>query len=128
MLILDRALDPLIDRRDVLAMCHNNLSSTLHGTLDTLTLQQVENLRVMNANRSLTAELIDLAGQLKDHELDDIQDAALLARLRASEADAKEARRQYRIIKGVVGGLIASSGVDWAKNEQLRSLVLDAED
>jgi Centromere protein H (CENP-H) len=109
-------------------MCHSNLSAALHHTLDALTLEEVENLRIMEENRTLAADLFQLAAQLKEHEPDDLHDTDLRDRLNTAEADAREARRQYRFIKGVVGGVIAGSGIDWARDEQLRDLVLDAED
>lgn len=109
-------------------MCHNNLAVALSSTSDALTLVQAENMQLVLDNRATAAELMDLAGQLKDHSLADLRDTRLLESLQAAEAQAKEARRQFRIVKGVVSGVVAGSGIDWAGDEQLRNLVLDAED
>jgi len=37
------------------------------------------------------------------------------------------AKKRWRIMKSVVAAIIAGSGVDWARNNDLRNLVLDEE-
>ncbi len=44
------------------------------------------------------------------------------------EGDVSNARKEWRIWKSVVGGIIAGSGVDWAADAKLLEVVMDEED
>jgi hypothetical protein len=43
----------------------------------------------------------------------------------AAERDEREARRKWRIMKGLVAGVVVGSGVQWVEDEELVELVLD---
>ena len=50
------------------------------------------------------------------------------ARLTGTEDEVKVAREKRRILKSVLASIIAGSGVDWTREEDLTNLVLDDED
>lgn len=43
------------------------------------------------------------------------------------EADVKASKQRWRVMKGVAGGIIVGSGVDWVQDDELRDAVLDPE-
>lgn len=72
--------------------------------------------------------MIDLAYDLDDIRTGDIDDLDVKQQITGLEADVRLSRQRWRLMKGVVSGLIAGSGVNWAGDEKLQSLVLDEED
>lgn len=69
-----------------------------------------------------------LAGKLKAQEIADTNDPELRRRIENVRNDTKESQGRWRIMKSVVAAIIAGSGIDWARDEDLRELVLDDED
>ncbi|KAK8246886.1 hypothetical protein HDK90DRAFT_24130 [Phyllosticta capitalensis] len=53
---------------------------------------------------------------------------ALKEELEAAEREMRDARRRWRVMKGVAAGVVVGSGVDWAEDEGLRGLVMGADD
>lgn len=53
---------------------------------------------------------------------------ALKKELEAAEREMRDARRRWRVMKGVAAGVVVGSGVDWAEDEGLRGLVMGADD
>lgn len=72
--------------------------------------------------------MLDLAGKLKAQNIDEIDDPELRTQLDDLRGDIKESKARWRIMKSVVAAIIAGSGVDWARDGDLRDLVLDEED
>lgn len=86
-----------------------------------------ENMRAMEKNRALTATLFALAKEVqaqRDEVTNDLRFCAQLDGLRNVAAIAKQ---RWRIMKSVVAAVVAGSGVDWARDDTLRDLVLDEE-
>lgn len=123
-----RALHPLIDQRDILAMAQANLSNRLQSTSNTLTATETENFKAMRRNRELAAILLDLAGRLKAQDISSISDADTRLQLESMRQDTRESKRQFRIMKSLIGAVVAGSGIDWATDDELRELVLDHEE
>ena len=80
----------------------------------------------MQQNRELTTKILALTKKTKQGNAEDIRDPELQAQLKQLQQETRESRKQYRIIKSVVSGMISASGVDWADHE-LQELVLDDE-
>ena len=125
---LARALHPLVDERDLLSIAQTNLSTRLQLTTNALTLAQTENIKAAKENRELAATLWSLTDQLKKRDIESINDPEVKQQLEGLQAETKESKQQYRVMKGLVGGVVAASGVDWAADDELRDIVLDAED
>ena len=123
-----RALHPLIDCRDVTSMAHANLTTQLRKTLDTLTSTETENILAMRKNRELLSTLMELCQELKKHEPPANEDPEFQAQTSKLQRTAKLSKQRWRIMKSVVAGVVAGSGLDWARDEDLRDLVLDDED
>lgn len=87
-----------------------------------------ETMVVHRHNRELTATMLELTDKLQHHNIPAIHDGELRSQLEELSVDVKESRRRYRIMKSLLAAVVANSGVDWARNDQLRELVLDAEE
>ena len=111
-----------------MSIAHTNVATSLHSTSKSITLTEAENLRAMNKNRDLTEKLLDLTGRLKTQVTKDIHDSELLNQLKRVEEDAQTARTRWKVMKSVVSAVIVGSGIDWARNTDLQSLVIDDED
>ena len=122
-----RALHPLIDRRDTLAIAHTNLASTLQTLLKEVAMLSAENIRTTEKNRALTVTLLDLAKKVQAQEDEVTKDPECGAHFDQARNDACTARQRWRMMKSVVAAVVAGSGVDWARDDSLRDLVLDAE-
>lgn len=123
----ERALHPLIDRRDTLEIAHTNLSSTLQTLLKEAAMLSADNIRAMEKNRALTATLLVLAKKVQAQRDEIMMDPRFSAQLDGLRIDAATARQRWRIMKSVVAAVIAGSGVNWARDDTLRDLVLDDE-
>jgi hypothetical protein len=126
----ERALLPLLLRRDELAIKHTNLSASLASTISTLKATESQNMIAMHENQALTAELLSMAAEMKSVKTEDIQDSKLREQVRKLEEDVRRQKTRWRIIKNVLSAVIVGSGLDWAGNEELRAVVLmdDEED
>ncbi|KAL1968318.1 hypothetical protein VTN77DRAFT_1847 [Rasamsonia byssochlamydoides] len=123
----ERALLSLIHRRDLLSLIHENLENAQAATLEALSNAEVDNLRVTKRNQELVRTLLDLTRQESSWR-NQVTDARLKAQMEEVEADRKKKRAKRDVIKGVVSAVIVGSGIDWARNDTLRELVLDESD
>ena len=124
----ERTLKPLLNRRDALEIASANLSSSLQSILQQTRQLQVEGERAKAGNRPLAAEMLTLTKQLNDRKDRVKGQPKLDAALGKAREEADTAVRQWRIMKSVVSAIITGSGVNWAEDDVLRDLVLDAED
>ena len=86
-----------------------------------------ENIRAMEKNRALTATLLELTGKIQAQQDRISEDSECSAQLEKARDDARTARQRWRMMKSVVAAIVAGSGVDWARDDSLRDLVLDEE-
>ncbi len=121
---LSRLLFPLLSRRDVLSLVNENLANRVAATQESLSSAEVENRKVTRKNQELVQVLLELTNKA-EAQREDIGDGELKDRLEALERENKSRRARWRTLKDVVGSVIVGSGVDWARNEELCSLVMD---
>ncbi|KUL91916.1 hypothetical protein ZTR_01201 [Talaromyces verruculosus] len=120
----ERALLPLVNRRDVLSLVYENLANTRTATVEALSNAEVENLRLMEQNKGLASELLELTAQETSWR-NRVDDEAVIAQMEDIEQEYKKTRAQRDTIKSVISALVVGSGVDWARDDRLRNLVLD---
>jgi cytochrome c-type biogenesis protein CcmH/NrfG len=122
---LHRDLLPLIEKRD-----ESSINVAKHATevafiRNDLTEVESETARVIRRNVKLTSTLFELAEQVKQKEASRLDDEETQDQIRRLEAVMKASRQRWRVIKGVASGVVAGSGVDWARDARLREVVLD---
>ncbi|KAL2000365.1 hypothetical protein VTN02DRAFT_3215 [Thermoascus thermophilus] len=121
----ERALVPLIHRRDLLSLIHENLATAHAATLEALSDAEVENTHLTQRNRELVRTLLELTRHDDARWREEIEDADLRAQLAALEADYGKRRARWETLKGIASAAVVGSGVDWARDDRLRELVLD---
>lgn len=86
---------------------------------------QSDTARVIRKNVALTATLFELAEEVKQKQASRLDDEETQEEIRRLEGVMKASRQRWRVIKGVASGVVAGSGVDWARDAKLREVVLD---
>lgn len=125
---LERRLLPLIIERDSLSMVYSVLSTQVQTANSRLATLEQENVAAIAENKALAREMLELANELKAEKVEEVEDARLRKQLEKLEDEVKKARIEWRVMKSLVAGIVAGSGVDWASDPKLLSLVLDEED
>ena len=125
---LERRLAPLIHERDVLGLTDSHLSSKLAGLQQRFTALEAEMVKLNEENRALAATLVEIADQMKDQTVDELDDTRLTTRLEGLDDEIRNARRRWRVMKSLVKGVVVGSGVEWDKRADLLEVVLDDED
>lgn len=122
----DRALLPLVNRRDVLALALENLTSAHDLVLKQLSNVEVENVQINRNNQELVRQLLELTKHDSSwrEKLEDSQ----LSQLEELEVDMKARKAQWETIKNIASAMVVGSGLDWADDDMLRALVLDESD
>lgn len=80
---------------------------------------------MIRQNVQLTSTLFELAEEVKQKQASRLDDEETQDEIRRLEEAMKTSRRRWRVMKGVASGVVAGSGVDWARDEKLRNVVLD---
>lgn len=117
-----------MERRDDVAISVAKQSAQSATVRDDLTKVQSETLRVSRRNVDLTAELLELTEDVKRNKAAPLDDPRIQREVKALEDEVRSSRQRWRVVKGVASGVVAGSGVDWARDDVLRDIVLDPED
>ena len=153
-----KRLLPLINDRDILSMLQTNLAEHLVelSTVTAETSRDV--MLVNKENEDLGASLQKLIKTEKDEvkrveealiaeqsegegedsmNVDRVEDktsdgnartASYAERVRKVTEELDDAERERRMYKGIARGLVTNSGIDWARDDELRELVMDDEE
>lgn len=70
---------------------------------------------------------MDLTEQTKAQRIVAINDSNLIDHAEQSKLDHEIAKKLWRTMKSVVAAIIAGSGINWARNSELKRLVLEEE-
>lgn len=109
-------------------MAQTNLSAQLHSTSNVLTMTKSQNIMALEKNRKLTATLMEVTSHMKAQRVSAINESKLRTQLEKFQDDSKIAKKRWKIMKSLVAAVIVGSGVDWARNEELRQVVIDEEE
>lgn len=121
------ALLRLVNRRDVLALAHENLSSAHDLVMKQLSNLEVENLQINRENQELVRQLLEITKQDSSWR-DKLEDANLASQLDDLEADQKTRKARWDTMKNIASAIVVGSGLNWADDDTLRALVLDESD
>ncbi|KAH1496273.1 hypothetical protein KXX25_000747 [Aspergillus fumigatus] len=123
----ERALLPLVNRRDVLSLAHENLMNAHNATLRELSNLEVQNLELHQRNQELARQLLESAKD-DDSWREALDDDDLKAQLEQLEADRKKSKSRWEVMKSVASAIVVGSGVNWAEDDELTALVIDESD
>ncbi|KAI1128261.1 centromere protein H (CENP-H)-domain-containing protein [Nemania abortiva] len=123
---IERDLLPLLTDRDAATSTLAPQNNEYHSLLSDLTDVEIRSLQLGRENVALAERLLDLAKETDQGRAEflssDSEYAAEIARL---DAEVKDSRRRWRVVKGTASAIIAGSGVNWARDVELRDIVLD---
>ncbi|KAH0499214.1 hypothetical protein TgHK011_006420 [Trichoderma gracile] len=125
---IERDLFPYIEQRDETSISVAKHADSMAKLSRDLTSVQVQSIRVCRDNVKLTAQVFELAEQAKQRKAVRLDDPDVQREMDKLTREVKASRQRWKVMKGVASGIVAGSGVDWAADEELRSIVLDPED
>jgi len=125
---VERDLLPYIQQRDEVAISVAKIASQTGDLRGQATQAQSETHRALRRNVELAAEVMNLVGQVKERKAGYMGDEKVQREIRQLEGQLKSSRQRWWVMKGITSGVVAGSGVDWARDEALRDLVLDPEE
>ncbi|PLB40744.1 centromere protein H [Aspergillus candidus] len=123
----ERTLLPLLNRRDMLSLAHENLNSAHSATVRNLSTAEVENRQLHKKNGELVQELLEITKD-DDSWMERLEDDELKAQLEQQKSDYKKSKAKWDTVKNLVSAIVVGSGVDWAADDALAGLVLDESD
>ncbi|KGO36905.1 Centromere protein Cenp-H [Penicillium expansum] len=123
----ERALLCLVNRRDVLALAHENLASAHDLVMRQLSNLEVKNLQINRENQELVRQLLELTKEDSSWR-EKLEDPELLSQLDRFETDLKTRKAQWETMKSIASAVVVASGLNWADDDILRALVLDESD
>ncbi|EKJ79766.1 hypothetical protein FPSE_00046 [Fusarium pseudograminearum CS3096] len=124
---IERELLPFIERRDEASVSVARQASQTNEVWKALTTAQSDTLRKSRENVTLAAELFELADQAKLKKRVPPNNSKMIEEQERLEAEVNASKQKWRVMKGVAGGIIVGSGVDWVQDDELRDVVLDPE-
>ncbi|KAI3332291.1 centromere protein H (CENP-H)-domain-containing protein [Xylariaceae sp. AK1471] len=123
---IERDLLPLLIARDATSSTLASQNTELHSLLTDLTDVESRSLRLSRENVALAERLLDFAKQTDQGKAEILAgDSEHVAEIAGLEAEVKTSRQRWRVLKGTTSAIVAGSGVDWARDAELRDMVLD---
>jgi Centromere protein H (CENP-H) len=127
---LEQRLLPLLHERDILSLTLSHLSNDLSTSQSQLYALESKLRDTNEGNRVLVKEMLRLAEATKSEvKIEDVADETVRERLEELEREVSKARRKYRVMRGLVRGVVVGSGIDWVRSDggRWRAVVLDNE-
>ncbi|KAL6868617.1 centromere protein H (CENP-H) domain-containing protein [Trichoderma novae-zelandiae] len=125
---IERDLFPYIQQRDETSISVARHADSMTELRRDLASVQVQSIRVCRDNVKLTTQVFELAEQAKQHKAVRLDNPDVQREMGKLTREVKASRQRWKVMKGVASGIVAGSGVDWAADEELRTIVLDPED
>ncbi|ETS86914.1 hypothetical protein PFICI_00742 [Pestalotiopsis fici W106-1] len=85
-------------------------------------------LQLSRQNVDLASQVLSLAGEAEERKAAAVEDTEQAEEIAQLEQEVKASRQRWRVMKATASAIVAGSGVDWAADEQLKSIVLDEDD
>lgn len=123
--MVQRELMDLIKQRDAVAASATNKCSDLQAARRRLAELEIESLRVGQQNIHLASEVLQLSGRTQKQSPKALGGGKLANEMAVLEGQVKAARHKWKVMKGTASAIVAGSGVEWARDERLRAMVLD---
>ncbi|KAI9761101.1 MAG: Amino-acid acetyltransferase, mitochondrial [Chaenotheca gracillima] len=124
----EKRLRHQLQQRDTISVQHAELSSARAASTRARLQTTTEQTSVEERNRALATELLALTARVHGGGKEDVGDVRLREKIEGLEGERAQARRRWRMTRGIVAGMVVGSGVDWARDEGLRALVVETED
>ncbi|KAK4144619.1 centromere protein H (CENP-H)-domain-containing protein [Dichotomopilus funicola] len=124
--VVERALLPINQERDAAVTRTTKTCAELQTLRSRLAELEIQVLHVSHQNTKLASEALQLAGKMADQALETGGNTKSQSELATLESQVKASQHRWRVMKGVTSAVVTGSGVDWAREEQFKELVLDS--
>ncbi|WYZ42777.1 hypothetical protein EsH8_VI_000476 [Colletotrichum jinshuiense] len=125
---IETDLLPYVHSRDTASIALAKTSADIREVINELTNVEAESLRVGRRNVVLAAEVLRLTEESEKRKTGETDDPAVQTEMARLLVEVKESRQRWKVMKGTASAVVAGSGVDWARDEALRDMVLDSEE
>jgi hypothetical protein len=115
----------LIQQRDDVSTELAATAAQVLAAREALTAVEAERVVLSRSNTELAGRMMVLAEQVEGQKKGDITDPEMRGKIEEMEREVRRSRQKWRLMKGVASGVVAGSGMDWARDEKLRALVLE---
>ncbi|KAI0125491.1 centromere protein H (CENP-H)-domain-containing protein [Xylariales sp. AK1849] len=122
---IERDLLPVLSARDLTSTTLAHQTTALRQTLGTLTETSSQTLRLSRHNVDLASQVLALAEESDKHKAALIEDPGQAEEITRLVKEVKTSRQRWRVMKATASAIVAGSGVDWARDEELSKMVLD---
>lgn len=109
-------------------MANTNMSTILKSNQKALTGIEADNITASEKNRRLAESVVELTEQIQTQRSSAIHDSNLVPQAEKFQLKHEVAKKRWRTMKSVVAAMVAGSGIDWARDGELKMLVLDEEE
>ena len=117
-----------IQQRDAAATKTAVLCSDLHVARSRLAELEVKSLQVSHQNVKPAAEVLRLAGRTPERTARSVEAGPFGHEIGMLEGQVKSSHQRWRVMKGAASAIVAGGGIEWARDERLKDLVLDPPD
>ena len=93
----------------------------------TLASTEAKCLSLGRENVELASRVLQLAEESERNKAVSPSDPDAIKDLHRLEGEVKASRQRWHLMKGTASAIVAGSGVNWAQNPELRSMVMDPE-
>jgi flagellar biosynthesis chaperone FliJ len=119
---------PTIEQRDTAAIRAAQLCSDALKAKRQLAELERENLTLCQQNVELAQEVLSLEERAQIPQQVAFRSSTAENEVTSLEREVSTARRRWKVIKGATSAIVAGSGVDWVRDERLKTLVLESLD
>lgn len=123
---IERDITPLISARDTVSVQLTSTSQSVVTRRTELRDAEVQNISLARSNQEKATKMMELAEEAGSDKKEVVEGEAR-ERIEEMEAEVKASKQRWRVMKGTASAVVAGSGVDWARDERLRGLVLEVE-
>lgn len=116
---------PYVEQRDILSQNSLKRTAELQSLVNRIRHVEVDAIKISRENRVLAAEVLRLAEQANPSHANMQLEPGTQKELQRLEKEVKSSRQKWKVIKGTASAVVAGSGVDWTRDEQLTDMVLD---
>ncbi|KAI0484946.1 centromere protein H (CENP-H)-domain-containing protein [Xylariaceae sp. FL0804] len=127
---VERDLLPLLEARDSASGALAAQSAELRDLVAAATAAESRALRLRRESVGLASQMLGLAAVADAERAEALSagDPAHARQIARLEAEVRLSRQRWRVLKGTASAVVAGSGVDWARDEELMDVVLDPRD
>lgn len=125
---IERDLLGVLTERDGASVALADQTTSIKQITEDIMDVQSRTLQLSRQNVDLASQVLSLAGEAEKHKAAAVEDTEQAEQIAQLEQEVKASRQRWRVMKATASAIVAGSGVDWAADEQLRSIVLDEDD